>query len=153
MKIKIRNSKDFYAGLMFILFGLIAVGIAKSYPMGNATRMGSGYIPTILGGILILFGLITSVRALWLSGAPINPWPMRPLLLIPGSILAFGLIVEPLGLILAVLVLIVIGCLGGRQFRIYEVAVLYLALLALAIGVFTYIFEIPFNIWPKLWIF
>jgi hypothetical protein len=39
-KLKIRNQKDFYAGLIFILFGMIAMLEARHYSMGTAARMG-----------------------------------------------------------------------------------------------------------------
>jgi hypothetical protein len=41
--IKISNSKDFYAGLIFLFFGLLTLAINRSYPMGTAARMGPGF--------------------------------------------------------------------------------------------------------------
>lgn len=61
---KIKNQKDFWAGLMFMAFGLSAVIIAVlDYQMGSAVRMGPAYFPTVLGGILALLGLVIFVRA------------------------------------------------------------------------------------------
>ncbi|MBI5967269.1 MAG: tripartite tricarboxylate transporter TctB family protein, partial [Deltaproteobacteria bacterium] len=65
MRIKIRNPKDLYAGLVFIFFGVFALLMARSYPMGNAMRMGPGYFPSILGGSLALLGLVVAARSLW----------------------------------------------------------------------------------------
>ena len=70
---KIKNSKDFWAGLMFIGFGLafaiIALGdvlgvkLAPGYQMGTSLRMGPAYFPTVLGGMLAVLGLVIFVRA------------------------------------------------------------------------------------------
>ena len=60
---KIRNEKDFWAGLMFIAFGVGFAIIARNYQMGTAVRMGPAYFPTVLGGILAVLGLIVFVRA------------------------------------------------------------------------------------------
>ncbi len=149
MKIGMRNSKDFYAGLVFIFFGLLAVSVARSYPIGTAARMGPGFFPTLLGSILALLGLVLTARALlWGNAESIGGLAFRPLLLVLGAVLAFALLVQPLGLVLATLVLIVTSCLGGRDFCLREVTVLSLILTALVVGVFVYILGLPFNMWP-----
>ncbi len=45
----IRHPKDFFAGLIFIAFGLAAIIIGSNYALGSAARMGPGYFPRILG--------------------------------------------------------------------------------------------------------
>ena len=76
---KIKNPKDFWAGLMFIGFGLFFVIVAlgtpefidklagerliPGYQMGTAVRMGPAYFPVFLGGLLAILGLIVFVRA------------------------------------------------------------------------------------------
>ena len=52
MKIELRNNQDFFAGLLFIVVGVLAMVIAQNYPFGSALRMGPGYFPTVLGGIM-----------------------------------------------------------------------------------------------------
>ena len=42
---------------MLIAIGAAAMFIARNYPFGTALRMGPGYFPMLLGGLLILFGL------------------------------------------------------------------------------------------------
>ena len=52
----IRHPKDFFAGLLFIAFGIAAIAIGSNYPLGTAARMGPGYFPRILGILLIALG-------------------------------------------------------------------------------------------------
>lgn len=78
----IRNPKDFWAGLMFLAFGLafvvIALGppkfvadlgkelgwtIAYGYQMGSSTRMGPAYFPVMLGALMTALGAIVFVRS------------------------------------------------------------------------------------------
>jgi len=60
---QVRNGKDFWAGLMFIGFGLGFMLIAlNNYPMGTAGRMGPAYFPTVLGGLLALLGIGIAFR-------------------------------------------------------------------------------------------
>ena len=57
MKLTLANNKDVWAGLMLIAIGAAAIFIARNYPFGTALRMGPGYFPVVLGGLLIVFGL------------------------------------------------------------------------------------------------
>ena len=149
MKIEIRNTKDFYSGLLFIFFGLLAMLVARNYPIGSAVRMGPGYFPTILGGVLVLLGFIITARALWVRGDTVRSLALRPLVFLLGATLAFGLLIQPMGLTLATLALVIISSLGGWEFRLREAVVFSLVLAALAVGLFVYGLGLPFNVWPS----
>ena len=149
MNIRIHNGKDFYSGLIFILFGGFAVIGAKGYPMGTTGRMGPGYFPTVLGGLLILLGLIISIRGLiGIESESIKGWAIRPLVLVLGAVVAFALIVERLGLVTAMVTLISVSCLGTTESRLREVVALFLVLVAMAVGIFAYGLKLPFRVWP-----
>jgi hypothetical protein len=60
---KIKNGRDFWAGAMFIAFGLGFMLVAQNYPMGSAVRMGPAYFPTVLGGLLAVLGAAIFFRA------------------------------------------------------------------------------------------
>ncbi len=144
----IRHPQDFFAGLVFLGFGAGAIAIARHYPVGSAMRMGPGYFPAILGGLLILTGLALAIRAFRLRGDPVGAWAFRPLLLVHGAVVAFALLVQPLGLVVATLALVALSRLGGWDARAAEVAVLFLCLAGLAVGLFVYGLGLPFRIWP-----
>ena len=148
MKVEVYKSQDFYAGLLFIFFGVFAVVVAQNYPMGSTEQMGPGFFPTILGGCLALVGLIVLGRTLCFSTEAIEPLGFRPLLLILGSVLAFAFVFEPLGLVVATLVLVVISCLGGWEFRFREMVFSCLILAVMAVGIFIYGLRLPFKVWP-----
>jgi hypothetical protein len=147
-KIKIRNGKDFYAGLIFFFFGVLALLLARSLPMGTAMRMGPGYFPTMLGAMLALLGLSISARGLWLGKGAIQPWFLRPLLLVSGAVLAFAFLIDTFGLLAATLALITLSSLGGQERRLWETALLSLMLMILAVGFFVYGLGLPFKVWP-----
>src|SRR3954469_25866767 len=66
---KIKSEKDFWAGLMFLAFGVFfAVYGAMYYQMGTAVRMGPAYFPTLLGGLLAVLGAIVLAGSLTLRG-------------------------------------------------------------------------------------
>jgi len=61
---KIKNAKDFWAGAMFVAFGLGFAIVARNYPMGSGVRMGPAYFPTVLGLLLAVLGLAILVLPL-----------------------------------------------------------------------------------------
>ncbi len=145
---KIRGPKDFYSGLVFVFFGLLALVLSRSYPMGSAMHMGPGYFPKILGGLLVLLGLIIAIRGLLKMSEEIKAWAPLPLVMVLAAVVVFAYTLQPLGLVLATLALVVISCLGGSDFRIREIFVLYLLMAVLVVGIFIYGVGLPLKVWP-----
>lgn len=113
-----RNPKDVFAGLIYIAFGLAAILLARGYEMGSATRMGPAYFPTVLGALLVLIGAISFLRGVIVPGAPLTRFAWRPLAIIVGASVLFGFLLRPAGLVPALLVLVVIGAMASRRFRL-----------------------------------
>ena len=146
MKFDARSNKDFLAGLIFLLFGAAAMLVARSYPFGSAMRMGPGYFPTVLGGILCLFGLYVMLRGIR-SGEPVKgEWGWRPLALVTLSIVLFGFLLTRAGLVPALLAMFFVAALGGREFRLREVLGLSLLMSAFAVAVFVYGLKLPLRL-------
>ena len=69
MKLNIKGPKDFWAGLMFIGFGLFFVVWALThYQMGSAVRMGPAYFPAVLGGLLAFLGAMVLLESFAMRG-------------------------------------------------------------------------------------
>ncbi len=148
MQIRIRNGKDFYAGLFFLFVGIVTVYEARGYSIGTARDMGPGYFPILIGCLLLVIGGSTAVRGLWLKGTGIKISSIRPLLMVSSAVLSFALLLKPCGLIVALLALVFISCLGSREFRIRYAVLLYVVLTAMAIILFVYILALPL---PLFW--
>ena len=145
---RIRNPKDFWAGVLFILVGAAAIVLGSRYNLGTAARMGPGYFPRILGMLLILLGGILALRALRLQGAPIPAFKWRPTLVVLGSVVIFGLIVTTVGMAISVVILIVLSSAASPEFRPKEAVIAGLLLAALAVGVFVIGLKLQVPIWP-----
>jgi hypothetical protein len=148
MQLRIRSKEDFYAGLMFIGFGILAVVVARDYPMGSAVRMGPGYFPTYLGAIMVVVGVVLAGRAFRVEGEGIGPWGWRPLLWLSAAFAGFGLLVEEAGFVLALLALIVSSSLAGRDTRPLELVLLIVVLIAGSVALFVYGLELPYQLFP-----
>ena len=146
---KIKSPKEFWAGLMFIAFGAFAVIVAQmNYQMGTAVRMGPGYFPTVLGGILAALGLFVLIESLVVDGDKVAKFYFRPILFIVVANLAFAYLLKPLGLVLSIVALVFIGAFGGHEFKLKEVTILAVAMIIISVGVFVKALSLPFPIWP-----
>ena len=146
-----RGNKDFLCGLLFAVAGALAIYIARAYPFGNAMRMGPGYFPTVLGGILVLFGAYLMQRGLRRPEPVAGGWGWRPLALVTLSMLLFGFIVTRLGLIPALAAMFFVCALGGREFRWREVLAIAVAMNAFAVLLFVYLLKLPYRLFLDYW--
>ena len=143
-----RNPKDFLAGLLFIVVGTAAIVLATNYTLGTAARMGPGYFPRILGILMIALGAILALRALRHSGPPLPGWKWRPVLIVLGSVIVFGLIVTRVGLVFSTVLLVVMASAASHEFRPKEAVISGLLLAALTVGVFVIGLRLQIGIWP-----
>jgi len=146
---KIKSQQDFWAGVMFVGFGLFFVVVAlMNYQMGSAVRMGPAYFPVLLGGLLAILGLVVLISSVVEDGPPVAKFHFRPLLFIAASSLAFAYLLKPLGLVLASAALVFISAYGGHEFKFKEVAIMSAVLIVFAVLVFVKGLTLPFPICP-----
>ncbi len=148
---KIKSQKDFWSGLMFIVTGVaFAIG-AQTYSMGSSARPGPGYFPFGLGILLALLGGIVLFKALTIEapdGDPIGKVGWRPLLLIMGSVLIFGIVLPRLGLVISLPLLILMSSLAGDEFVLKEVIINSLVLTVGSWLIFIKGLNLIIPLWP-----
>lgn len=149
MQVNLKN-KDFWSGVMLLVIGLVAGWIAQGYPMGTVLRMGSGYFPTILSGILIVFGVLLILRSMKTTESIEGGWSLRALIILPIAFALFGFLLDRAGFVPAMFVLVVGSALAGSEFRLFEVLGLAVLMTVLSIAVFIYGLGLPYQmiIWP-----
>jgi len=144
VKLELRNNKDFWAGLVFAGTGAAAMFIARHYPFGTTLRMGPGYFPRVLGGILILFGIYVMARGLRSNEKIQGNWSLRALIVLPLSTVLFGVLMELAGFIPALAVLIFVSAASGREFKLKEVLLLTIFLGVLSVVMFVWGLGLPY---------
>ena len=146
MQIDIRNNRDVWAGAMLIATGAGAMIIARDYAFGTSLRMGPGYFPSVLGGGLVLFGLYLVVVGLKrkekMEGG--DGWSLRALVVLPLSLVLFGLLMEHAGFIPALLVLVFGSAAASTEFKLVEVLLLAVGLTAFSVALFIYGLGLPY---------
>jgi fumarate reductase subunit C len=144
---RIKGTKDFKAGLLFVFFGAAAMGFSLSYRIGTAAKMGPGYFPFALGGVLTALGLVVSLGSL-ARGQEVRKaqhFQAKPLVLVISSVVLFGLLLQPLGLVFSTLILVFVASMASDEFKRKEAILNAFALLAIVLIVFVYFldFQIP----------
>ena len=161
---KIKSKQDWWAGLMFMAFGLFFIVFAlgtpdfldkmvgakliAGYQMGSSVRMGPAYFPVVLGALLAVLGLIVLIDSLVEEGPEVAKFHFRPLLFIAISSLAFAYLLKPLGLVLASVALVFISAYGGHEFKWKEVAIMSVVLVIFSVIVFVKGLSLPFPVCP-----
>ena len=157
---QIKSRKDFASGLMFIATGAaFAIG-ATSYTVGNAARMGPGYFPLLLGSLLAIGGcivLLSSFTAPRADGGLIGKIAWKPLLLIVGANLVFGVLlggvqtlnIPAMGLIAAIFAVVIISSMAGDRF-VFRGALILACILAVG-SYLTFVvgLSLQFQVWPS----
>lgn len=117
MSLQIRNPKEFWSGIMFTIFGASALLIGREYTIGSAGRMGPGYFPTVLSGILALLGLIAIVRSFFGKGEPLGEFAIKETALILVAVVLFGFLLRGAGLVVAVPALVMVSAYASGKFE------------------------------------
>jgi hypothetical protein len=147
---KIKSPKDFWSGVMFIGLGLFFMLWALThYQMGSAVRMGPGYFPAVLGGMLAVLGGIVLSSSLAVAGPPIEKFHLRPLLFISIGCVLYGYLMKPLGLVGATAALVYVSAYGGHEFKWKEVTMLFAVLIVFSVLVFVKGLTLPFPVCPQ----
>ena len=130
MAARIRGERDFGIGVLYLGLGVGGFIIAQHYAFGTPRQMGPGFFPSIISGLLVVFGITALVRGLALHGEPLGRWNFKGMALITGSVVAFGLTLAPLGLPLAIIISTLTSAAASEKFRFDWRALAGLGLLA-----------------------
>ncbi len=85
-----------------------------SFNVGTLARMGPGYFPALVSGLLVLCGLLILIPALMRAG-PMPRVEFRPLFWISMSTLAFALLLIPFGLVPAIVAQTLLAGISDRK--------------------------------------
>jgi hypothetical protein len=144
----IKSPKDFWAGVLFVSIGLFAIVIGSNYTLGTAARMGPGYFPRILGLLLVALGAMIAIRGVRVPGEPVPPFKWRPTLVVLGSVVLYGIIIQSIGVAISTVILIVAASAASHEFRFKESVIAGVLLSALAVLVFIVGLSLQLPIWP-----
>lgn len=135
----IRKPKDFISGLFFVAVGAFVFVYSYNYAFGTALRMGAGYFPWLLSLLLMALGAILFVRSFRGRSDAFGSVALRPACLVLGGALLYGLLLEPAGLIAAIMAAVVVGSRADSEITLLKSILLGAFLSAASAVVFVYL--------------
>lgn len=155
----IKSQKDFFSGLMFMVVGGLFAWGATNYSIGTGARMGPGYFPLMLGGLLSLFGLIITFNSLAIErigGDKIGKWAWKPMIYIIGANLLFGVCLgglpviglKSLGLVVGIYVCTFVSSMAEPGWKVKNTFFLATGLAILSYLAFIKLIKLQFPVWP-----
>lgn len=155
MKHLIKNPRDFWAGVMFLAVGGMFAGIAYTYKLGTAARMGPGFFPFFLGLILAGFGIAILLTALRPknAGPTVDKFHWGPIFWVLMPIVVFGVMLKILGMVAMGLVVVIVSSIGSEDFKLKPTVYLAIGLVIFCSLVFVGGLKLPIPLCPSFEIF
>lgn len=146
MSTKPNDGTDIAAGLVFMavagFFGWQGLGL----DMGTTTRMGPGYFPMVLSGLLFVLGAAILIKALGRpDDEPFGRIAWRGILFILPAPVVFGLTVRGLGFVPALFIAALIAAQASARLRPLPALVLAVVVTILSTLIFSYGLGLPFR--------
>lgn len=132
-------------GLIFIGIGLFFALQALTLDLGTALRMGPGFFPLMLAGILILLGIVILIQALRVEDAPIDVLAWRGIFFILPAPVVFGLTVRGLGFVPSLFLTAFVASFASRRMTPLGAIVISAAITMFSVAVFSYALGLPFQ--------
>jgi putative tricarboxylic transport membrane protein len=145
-----KSTQDLATGLMFLLVGLAGLIIGWNYPLGSAQRPDTGVLPLILSWCLIATGGIITVKSFIFDGEALDlkDWAWRPVILIGLATVAFALLVDTMGLFVAMAVSMTLAALGTDETRWDEYVLFAFTMIFIGVAMFIAALGMPIKVWP-----
>ncbi len=146
--VRVKNPQDFWAGILFVVFGGLALWLGRNYAIGTLSKIGPGFLPVVLSVGLLSVGGVLALRALAIEGPPIEKSQVLPQFFILAAIAVFAFGIESLGLALTVMAVAITASFARRGMNWRETIALAIGLAVLCVLLFVQLLGQPFMVWP-----
>lgn len=147
---RIRNQRDFWAGVLFIVTGLIFMVLSRQYNVGTSAKMGPGFFPMALGGMMAVLGLMVLIPSVLSKSEvlKITKIETRMILLVLVAVAVYAFVLPKLGFIVALFALIGISSMASHDFNLKTTLISSVVLLVFSWLVFVKGLELQFPFLP-----
>lgn len=147
---QIRNSRDFYGGLVLIAMAAFAWWTTGDLPGAKGLTFGPGTAPRLFAGLLGLAGIAVLLLGVFTVGPKVGRYAVRGPLLIFAAVLVFAGTIKPLGLVIATFITILVASAATPETRWREAIPWAAALSMFCSFLFFYALRLPLSLWPAL---
>jgi hypothetical protein len=137
--LRVKSPQDLGAGIIFAIIGLVGLYYGKDLTYGTAARMGPGYFPMWLSGIILGMGVILVCRAMVIKGPRVEAFQIRPIFFILSAVVVFAYTIAHIGLALSLFFMTMIAVQSRSDTRQLEMILLAVGLSIGGVIVFVYV--------------
>jgi len=131
------SRNDLASGGIFVAFGAYFALEALRYEFGTPFRMGPGFMPVVLGSVLVALGIAIVLKGLGKADEGTSPpIPWRGITLVLGTVVFFAAAIRGLGFIPVVAISAFAAALASRNNNWLSAAVIAAGLCVLCLVVF-----------------
>ena len=142
-----KDYRDVLGGLLMFAIGMFAATYSDRYEMGTLQRMGPGYFPVALGYLLAFLGACIMVPGFFRQGTHIKvDW--KSLIWVTLGVVAFGLLLNRLGLVLTSFVMVVLVSVPGQDMNWTRRLVLGASVSLITYVIFSFLLGMVIPVWP-----
>ncbi len=143
------NVPDLAFAAFLVALGAFAFALASELSVGTAAAMGAGYVPRGLAAIVMIYGAVLGVRAMFVGRQPFPAVAWRPALLIAAAVALFAVLLPRVGLAITSIAVVLCAGLASYDVRLRENAVLAVALAIFSVLLFVSALGLPIPVWPQ----
>ncbi|WP_336811295.1 tripartite tricarboxylate transporter TctB family protein [Bosea sp. MMO-172] len=137
------------SGLLVTALGLLGLAASWDLERGVLRQMGPGYLPATVSWLIIAGGVVMIATAMLKTGKPLPDFQFRPLAVISAGIALFGLTIDSLGILAAIVILIIVCGFASPITRFRENVVLAVCLAAASALIFVKLLGLAIPILPR----
>ena len=142
------NIPDLAFAAFLVALGAFAFALASELTAGTAAAMGPGYVPRGLAGIIMVYGVVLGLRALFAGRQAFPAIAWRPLLMISAAVALFAVLLPVAGLAITSLAVVICSGLAAYDVRLRENAISAVMLAVFAVLLFVTVLGLPIQVWP-----
>ncbi|MBK5958447.1 hypothetical protein CCR97_09530 [Rhodoplanes elegans] len=145
---EVEDRTDLPAGALFVTIGTLGLVFSRQMAVWRAGEIQSGFVPTLVSSLLILFGLIVLLQGLRQRGRLPSIASLRPLVVVTACVVLFAFTVERLGLVFATMLTVFLSTFACDRPRVLQSLVVGTVLSFACVAIFIWGAKLPLNAWP-----
>lgn len=141
------DKADLWAGTATIIFALAVLTISADYGLGRAGRIGAGYVPLVVGLLLLGIGALLVARSGRSHDLVDTHIAWRQVVLVTAGIVAFALLLDRVGLVVAIIATVMVAGPAALGNTVLTMAVSGMLLSGFSWLLFVHLLKISIPVW------
>lgn len=138
---------DTWAGAVTIVLALAVIYVSFEYGLGRGGRIGPGYVPLVIGLLLLGLGVLLIARAGRSADVLDTDIAWRQVGLVTAGIVAFALLLDRAGMIVAIIATVLIAAPAAYGNTLVATLISAAILAAFSWSLFVYFLKISIPVW------